>query len=156
MSEYYKAICLKWQIWFCSDFYSLYAIASMQDMSAIMCDIMCDIMRIMNILCMYLGHIYNLCISEGPITDSHPSLQQFCQLLEVILRKGLICKILVDIVLLKWNCKMLMLQNVLICLLRLWFFFQNFVWFVNFFYATTLPFASRVPSISFNFLTKCI
>lgn len=35
------------------------------------------------------GHVYNLCVSEGPITDEHASLQPFCQLLEVILRKGI-------------------------------------------------------------------
>lgn len=35
------------------------------------------------------SHVYSLCTSEGPITDDHGSLQPFCQLLEVILRKGM-------------------------------------------------------------------
>lgn len=37
----------------------------------------------------FVDHVYGLSVSEAPITDSHASLQPFCQLLEFILRKGL-------------------------------------------------------------------
>jgi len=44
------------------------------------------------VLCVFAAHVYGLCVTEGPITDSTAVLQPFCQLLEIILRKGMKCR----------------------------------------------------------------
>ena len=72
------------------------------------CVLFCDdiVQCVLNCFCCckFVDHVYSLSVSDAPITDSHAALQPFCQLLEVILRKGLNRKPSSNVCRLNRNC----------------------------------------------------